>query len=171
MPLSMHRISVPLFKQLLAALAAVLEKAEAHCADNGLDPKDILTKRLAPDMFTLIQQVQRETFHSAQAGAKLADVEIPAFDNDESNFDDLQERIRKTIGFLNTLEPDDFEGSEDKELEIQTRVALRKFSGQDFLLHFAIPQFLFHTTTAYDIIRNADIEIGKQDFLGNASTQ
>ena len=167
MSLSMHQISVPLFKQSLSALVAVLKKAEAHCADNGLDPRDFLTKRLAADMFTLTQQVQRATFHSCQAGAKLAGVETPAFDDDESSFDDLQGRIRKTVDFLNSLEAEKFEESEDRQVEIQTRIALLKLSGLDFLLHFAIPQFLFHTTTAYDIIRNANIEVGKRDFLGD----
>ena len=97
-------------------------------------------------MFTLIQQVQRATFHSAQAGAKLADVKISAFDNDESNFDTLHERIPKTIGFLNTLEPDNFDGREDRGLEIQTRVALRRFSGQKFFATF----YYSAVTVSYD---------------------
>ena len=163
----MHQISVPLFNQSLSALAAVLQKAEVHCADNALDPTDFLTKRLAADMYTLTQQVQRATFHSCQAGAKLTRIETPAFDDDENSFDDLQGRIQKTLDFLNTLEADQFEGSDDRKVEIQTRIALLKLSGLDFLLHFAIPQFLFHTTTAYDIIRNANIEVGKRDFLGD----
>jgi hypothetical protein len=160
-----------MFKQTLAALSSVLQKAEAFCAESDLDPKEFLERRLAPDMFTLTQQIQRLTFHSAQAAAKLSGTETPEFDDAEITFDDLQYRIQKTVDFFNSLSPEQFEGSESKELEIQVRVGPLQFIGEDFLFHFAIPQFLFHSTTAYDIIRNAGVEVGKRDFLGDAANR
>ena len=171
MPISMYRASVPMFKQTLAALSAVIDKAEDYCADNNLGPAEFLERRLAPDMFNLTGQVQRATFHSAQAAAKLTQIDIPEFDDNQNSFADLQSRIQYTIDFLNTLSPEQFDRSEDLELQIQTRLKLLHFLGQDFLCHFAIPQFLFHVTTAYDIIRNAGVEVGKRDFLGDAANR
>ncbi len=171
MALTMHRASVPMFKQTLASLSSVLEKARAFCAKNNLDPEKFLEGRLAPDMFTLTQQVQRATFHSAQAAAKLSGTKTPDFDDSEKTFDDIQNRIQKTVEFLNSLFPAQFDGSESKELEIQIRVGPLQFIGEDFLFHFAIPQFLFHTTTAYDIIRQAGVDVTKRDFLGDAANR
>jgi len=171
MALTMHRASIPMFKQTLASLAHILDQAEAFCQDKNLDVAEFLERRLAPDMFTLTQQVQRATFHAAQAGAKLSGTETPEYDDSEKNFDDLRARIQKTIDFFNTLTAEQFEGSESKELEIMIRVGPVQFIGEDFLFHFAIPQFLFHTTTAYDIIRSAGVEIGKRDYLGNAENR
>ena len=171
MALTMHRASVPMFKQTLASLSSVLDKAEAFCQENDPDPAEFIERRLAPDMFTLTQQVQRATFHSAQAAAKLAGVDTPEFDDNQKSFADLQTRIKFTVDFFNTLTAEQFEGSENKELEIQIRVGPLQFIGEDFLFHFAIPQFLFHTTTAYDIIRHAGVEVMKRDFLGDAANR
>ncbi len=169
MPISMHRASVPVFRQSLAALSAVLDKAEAHCKNADGDPAELLASRLAPDMFTLTEQVQRATFHASQCAALLGGVEIPSFDNDEASFDDLRARIASTIEYVSSFTPDRFEGSEERIHEIPTRIALLELAGQDFLFHFALPQFLFHVTTAYDIVRHAGVEIGKRDYLGTAS--
>ena len=171
MAITMHRASVPMFKQTLASLSSVLEKAEAFCGDGGLDKGEFLQRRLAPDMFTLAEQIQRATFHSAQAVAKLTGTDIPEYDDQEKTFDDLQARIKTTVKFLNSFTPEQFEGSETREMKIQTRMALLPFIGEDFLFHFGIPQFLFHCTTAYDIIRNAGVEVGKRDFIGNADNR
>jgi uncharacterized protein len=171
MALTMHRASIPMFKQTLTSLSYILGQAETFCTENKLNVSEFLERRLAPDMFTLTQQIQRATFHSAQAGAKLSGTETPDYDDGEKSFDDLRARIQKTIDFFNTLTPEQFEGSESKELEIMVRVGPLQFIGEDYLFHFAIPQFLFHTTTAYDIIRSAGVEIGKRDFLGNAENR
>ncbi len=171
MSLTMHRACVPMFKQTLAALSSMLHKAESFCADEGLDPEEFLQRRLAPDMFTLAQQIQRATFHTAQAVTKLCGLEAPDYGDSETTFDELQTRIQQAIDFLATFTPEQFDGSENRELEIQTRVALLPFIGGDFLFHFGIPQFLFHCTTAYDIIRNAGVEVGKRDFLGSADNR
>ncbi len=168
MPISMLRASVPVFRQSLAALSAVLDKAEAHCKDADRDPAELLGLRLAPDMYTLTEQVQRATFHASQCAAQLGRAETPSFDNDEHGFDDLRARIADTLEFVSSFTPDRFEGSEERIHEIPTRIALLELAGQDFLFHFALPQFLFHVTTAYDIVRHAGVEIGKRDYLGNA---
>lgn len=169
MPLSMHRASNPVFRQSLAALSGVLDKAEAHCKSTDTNPAEFLAERLAPDMYTLTEQVQRATFHASQCAAQLGEVETPSFDNEESGFDDLRDRIADTIEYVGSFTPDRFEGSETRIHKIPTRVAVLELSGQDFLFHFALPQFLFHVTTAYDIVRHAGGEIGKRDYLGSAS--
>lgn len=171
MALTMHRASIPMFKQTLGSLSFILKKAEAFCSDGDLELKDFLQRRLAPDMFNLTQQVQRATFHAAQAAAKLCRIDIPDFKDGEESFADLESRIQFTVDFLNACTPEQFDGSESRELEIQTRLALLQFVGEDFLFHFAIPQFLFHITTAYDILRNAGVEIGKRDYIGDAANR
>lgn len=168
MPLSMYRASVPVFRQSLAALSAVLDKAEAHCKDADLDPAGFLGRRLAPDMYTLAEQIRRATFHASQCAAQLGEVETPAFADDEASFDDLRRRIADTIEFVSSFTPDRFEDSEQRTHRIPTRVGLLELPGEDFLLHFALPQFFFHVTTAYDIVRHAGVEIGKRDYLGDA---
>ncbi len=169
MPLSMHQASVPIFRQSLAALSAVLDKAEAHCKDSDGDPAELLAMRLAPDMYSLAEQVQRATFHASQCAAQLGQAETPSFANDEASFDDLRARIANTIVHVSSFTPDNFAGAEERIHEIPTRVALLELPGQDFLFHFALPQFLFHCTTAYDLVRHAGVEIGKRDYLGSAS--
>ena len=168
MPISMHQASIPVFRQSLAALSAVLDKAEAHCKATDLDPDGLLAARLAPDMFTLTEQVQRATFHASQCAAQLGATETPSFDDGEKSFDDLRGRIANTIEFVSSFTPERLEGSEERIHQIPTRVAVLELAGQDFLLHFALPQFLFHVTTAYDIVRHAGVEIGKRDYLGSA---
>ncbi len=169
MPISMHRASVPIFRQSLAALSAVLDKAEAYCKTADMDPAELLAMRLAPDMYSLTEQVQRACFHANQCAAQLGRVETPSFDDDEASFDDLRGRIATTIEFVSSFTPDRFDGSEQRIHQIPTRIRMLELPGQDFLLHFALPQFFFHVTTAYDIVRHAGVEIGKRDYLGDAS--
>lgn len=167
--LSIYQISVPVFEQLLVALLENLKKAEYYCSDNNVDSQNFLQSRLAPDMMNLIQQVQRATHHAIQAAAKLTNTEAPNLDDKESSFSDLRRRINSTIDYLQSFEPHQFENSEELEMDIQTRLGILRFKGQAFLIEFALPQFLFHVTTAYDIIRNAGVNVGKRDFLGNHS--
>ena len=167
MTLSMHQISVPVFDQFLESLSAVLDKAEAHCATAGTAATDLLALRLAPDMFTLVQQVQRACIHSSGAAARLAGVELLEEADDEASFDDLRARISRTRAFLDGLTPAQMASSETTTIEQPTRAAVLTFpNGPDFLLRFALPQFLFHVTTAYDIIRHSGVEVGKLDFMG-----
>ncbi len=167
MPLSMHQISVPVFHQFLESLSAVLDKAEAHCSATGTEPADMLALRLAPDMFTLIQQVQRACIHASGAAARLAGIEVPEEADDEDSFDDLRARITRTRAFLDGITPAQLDASETQAVEQPTRVAVLTFpTGADLLLRFALPQFMFHVTTAYDIIRHSGVEVGKIDFMG-----
>lgn len=167
MPLSMHDVSVPVFQQFLNSLSAVLDKAEAHCSEAGNNPTDLLNLRLAPDMFTLTQQVQRACIHASGAVARLAGIDIPEEADDEASFDDLRARIARTQAFLEGITPAQLEASETKAVEQPTRVAVLTFpSGADLLLRFALPQFMFHVTTAYDIIRYSGVQVGKIDYMG-----
>lgn len=167
MPLSMHQISVPVFDQFLQSLSTVLDKAEAHCAAAGTDAEDLLSLRLAPDMFTLVQQVQRACIHSSGAVARLAGVDLPEEADEETSFDDLRARISRTRAFLDGFTPAQLDSSETNPVDQPTRVAVLNFpTGADLLLRFALPQFMFHVTTAYDIIRHSGVEVGKIDFMG-----
>ncbi len=168
MPLSVYQVSVPVFHQLLESLSAVLDKAEVHTTANGTEPADLLTLRLAPDMFTLTQQVQRACIHATGATARLAGIDVPEETDDEASFDDLRVRIARTRVFLDGVTAEQLEASETRTIEQPTRVRTLTFTGPDLLLHFALPQFMFHVTTAYDIIRHAGVEIGKVDFMGSA---
>ncbi len=167
MPLSMYQVSVPVFHQLLESLSAVLDKAEAHCRASGSEPADMLALRLAPDMYTLTEQVQRACIHASGAAARLAGIDVPEEADDEASFDDLRARIAQTRAFLDGVTAEQMEASETRTIEQPTRIGTLTFPGPDFLLHFALPQFMFHVTTAYDIVRHAGVEIGKIDFMGS----
>lgn len=166
MPLSMHQASVPVFTQLLTALSGVIDIAAAHCAEKGVDPSRFLEMRLAPDMFTFTQQVQRATYHASNTVAQLAQLETPEFDDDQTSFDDLKARIAWTLADIASVDPELLDGSEERQIENQVRIGVLVLPGLDFLLQFSLPQVLFHTTTAYDILRHAGVDIGKKDYLG-----
>jgi hypothetical protein len=167
MTLSMHQISISVFDQFLQSLSSVLDKAEAHCSASGSDPSDLLALRLAPDMFPLTQQVQRACIHAGGGAARLAGIDVPEEADDEASFDDLRARIARTLAFLDGITPAQLDAGETRAVEQPTRVAVLKFpSGADLILRFALPQFMFHVTTAYDIIRHSGVEIGKIDFMG-----
>ncbi len=167
MPLSIHQISISIFDQFLESLSAVLDKAEAHCTAAGTAPTDMLALRLAPDMFTLTQQVQRACIHAGGAAARLAGIEVPEEADDEASFDDLRTRVARTRAFLDGLTPAQMEANETLTIDQPTRVGILTFpNGADYLLRFALPQFMFHVTTAYDIIRHGGVEVGKIDFMG-----
>ena len=167
MPLSIHKVTVIPMAQLLGALAENLEKARNYCDKNEINGENFIRESLASDMMTLVEQVQRACVNATGAVARLTNSELPEFAEDEKTFDDLQQRITETLSYLRGYSEEQFEGSETMEVEVQTRVALLKFSGQDYLLQFAIPQVLFHVTTAHCIMRNQGVDIGKRDFLGS----
>lgn len=168
MPLSMYQASVPLFTQTLSGTSAVLNKAVAHYAGNGLDIADLVGMALAPDMMTLAQQVQQACHHSVVAVSRLANIEQPDLGDTDSDIDAMQARIAASLAFMAAVKPDQMDGSETRRAEIRIRVGPIAFAGQDLLLHFTIPQVLFHATTAYDIVRHAGVGLAKADFLGNA---
>jgi len=166
MPLSMYRASVPVFKQLLKSLDAILDKAAAYAAARKIDPNALLQARLAPDMFHLTRQVQIASDQAKGIAARLAGQEPPKFEDNEASFADLKARIAKTIAFLDGLQPAQIDGSEDREIAMPVGGQTLKFKGVDYLLGFGLPNFYFHVTTAYAILRHNGLEIGKRDFIG-----
>jgi hypothetical protein len=164
--ISMYQASVPVMQRMLVNLRAILEKAGAFAEGKKLEPGALFGARLAPDMFPLSRQVQIASDMAKGCGARLAGVEPPKFDDNEASMKDLLGRIDKTLAFLQTLKPEQIDGSEDKNITLQLRTGPREFKGMNYLLFFALPNFYFHVTTAYDILRHNGVEIGKPDFLG-----
>ncbi len=165
MSLSMYQASVPVLVQFLSGLSNVLEHGKTHALAKKIDPAVLLATRLFPDMFPLGRQVRAVTDHALVAG-RLAGVELPKFSDADGTFDELHDRIAKTVDFLKGLTPAQIDGSEDKEITIPMGSGTRTFKGQALLLGFALPNFYFHTTTAYAILRHCGVEIGKRDFMG-----
>lgn len=163
--LSMHAVSAPVFVRMLNNLSALLAKAEAHSKAKGEDPATLLNARLAPDMFPLTRQVQIATDHAKGAVARLAGHQIEAIEDTETTFAELQARIRKVIGIVEGYKPEQFEGAENREISVKIPNAELKFSGIDYLNQWAMPNFFFHVTTAYAILRANGVELGKRDFL------
>ena len=166
MALSMYQASVPAFVQMLSSLAAILDKAEAYAAERKIDPAVLLGWRLAPDMFALARQVQIATDHAKGCCARLAGVEVPKYADDETTFADLRARIARTIDFVRSFEPSDIDGSEDRGITITAGGRELRFKGQQYLVNFVLPNFYFHVTTAYNILRHCGLPIGKRDFMG-----
>lgn len=170
MAISMYKASVPVFRQFLTSLSAVLDKAAAHCEAKKIDPAVLLNTRLYPDMFPLVRQVRATTDHAINATSRLAGVEPPKFANDEATIPALKERIAATLSFLTGLKPGQIDGTEEKEVTLQLGAGPRTFKGQALLLNFCMPNFYFHATTAYDILRQNGVELGKRDFMGTPVT-
>lgn len=166
MSISMYQVSVPTFMHTLKALSGVLDKAAGHAEAKGIDPTVLLGSRLYPDMFPLTRQVQIATDNAKGPAARLAGVEPPKYEDNETSFPELQARITKTIAYLQDLKAEQIDGSEDRQIVLQMRAGPLEFKGQSYLLHFALPNFYFHVTTAYDILRHNGVEIGKKDFMG-----
>jgi len=163
--LSMHAISAPVFVRMLKNLSAFLAKAEEQAKAKGDDPNALLAARLAPDMFPLTKQVQIATDHAKGCVARLAGHQIEAIEDTETTLAELQARIRKVIGIVESYKAEDFDGSEAREITIKIPNAELKFSGLDYVTQWAMPNFYFHVTTAYGILRASGIELGKKDFL------
>ena len=166
MAVSMYQASVPAFVQMLGSLAAILDKAEAYAAERKIDPAVLLGWRLAPDMFALARQVQIATDHAKGCCARLAGVEVPKYADEETTFADLRARIARTIDFVRSFEPSDIDGSEDRGITITAGGRELRFKGQQYLVNFVLPNFYFHVTTAYNILRHCGLPIGKRDFMG-----
>jgi hypothetical protein len=163
----MYDASVPVFKQMLSSLAAILAKAAAHAQEKKIDPSALLQARLYPDMFPLTRQVQIAADFAKGASARLAGIEVPRFEDDEQTFEQLGERIAKTLAFIETLPSDAIEDSAERAITTGTGANVKHFEGQPYLLHYALPHFYFHVTTAYAILRHNGVEIGKRDFIGS----
>jgi hypothetical protein len=167
MTISMYKASVPIFLQFLNSLSAMLDKAAAHAEAKKIDPGVLLNTRLCPDMFPLVRQVRAATDHAISACGRLADAEAPKFANTEASIPELKERITKTVDFLKSITPAQIDGSEDKKIVFTfPNGNTREFTGQGLLLNFCLPNFYFHATTAYDILRQCGVDLGKRDFMG-----
>jgi len=166
MTLSMYQASVPVFIQGLTGLGGVIDKAAAHAAERKIDPSALLQARLYPDMFPFTRQVQIATDFAKGGAARLAGVEFPAYEDSETSFDELKARVEKTIAFLRTLEAGAVDGSEERDITLVRRGETSTVKGQAYLLEQAMPNFYFHLTTAYAILRHNGVEVGKRNFLG-----
>ena len=188
MSISMYEASVPIFTQMLNGLAGCIDRAVANDAKRRYDPLTLPAVRLVDDMMPFAQQVQVATNHSAGAPARLTGVELPVLGDDERTLAELKIRIARTLGFLGTINPTQMDGSENTIITLPKRARVRHlelaglppvavnqypmslypmtFRGRDYLLHFALPNFYFHVTTAYAVLRYASVDIGKHDYLG-----
>jgi hypothetical protein len=165
--ISIYDQFVPVFSHMLQALDKVLGKAEADAAARKIDLDVFVNGRLAPDMLPLVRQIQILTDQAKGCASRLAGQDPPKWADDEKTFADLHARIAKTIAHLKTFKPEQFEGAEKRAIEIKFPNATFNFTGKDYLLNFVIPNFYFHYTTAYAILRHNGVPIGKGDFLGN----
>ncbi len=165
MTLSMYQASIPGFINILNNLSVILKKAETHATVKNIDPSIFVNARLAPDMYPLSRQIQIASDSVKGCAARLAGVELPSFPDTETTFAELQERIAKTVKFLQSVTPQQIDGSESRDIVVKGRKE-RHFKGQDYLFTFVIPNFYFHVTTAYDILRHNGVELGKADYLG-----
>jgi hypothetical protein len=168
MPLSMHQASAPVFIQALKGLSTVLRKAAAHAEAKGYDPVALLQARLYPDMFPLVRQVQICTDFAKGATARLAGEEPAAWTDEETSFDDLIARVEKTVAYVGGFGADSIDGSEAREITLVRRGVSSVVAGQTYLLGQAMPNFYFHLTTAYAILRHNGVEVGKKDYLGTS---
>lgn len=166
MPFSMYDVTVPAFLRGFANLSAILAKAETHAAATGLDPKNYLDARLAPDMLPLTAQVQRASDAAKGCVVRLGAIENVSMPDTETNFAELQARIAATVALLKGIAPSQLDGSENRNVELKLRNETVVFDGARYALGFALPNFCFHVVTAYDVLRHKGLEIGKRDYLG-----
>ncbi|MCW2238736.1 DUF1993 domain-containing protein [Azospirillum canadense] len=164
MSLSLYRISVPVFARGLTVLSTLLDKGVAHAAEQGMDPSRLVELRLAPDMLPLTGQVQRASDTSKFAIHRITGLAAPRFEDNETSFPELQERVAKTLDFLRSVDPAAVEAGRDREITHPSGALLR---ADDYLLMHALPNFFFHVTTAYDLLRHAGVTVGKMDYLGS----
>jgi hypothetical protein len=166
MAISMYQVSVPVFVKALGNLSAILDKAVAFAEAKKIDFSVLLGYRLAPDMLNLTRQVQIASDHAKRGVARVAAIEAPVFEDNEATFAELKTRIDKTLAFVNSIRPAQIDGTETREITYKTGNATRTLPGQTYLLHNTLPNFFFHVTTAYAILRHCGVDLGKSDFLG-----
>lgn len=162
----MYQACVPVFVRSLGNLRALLLKAQAHAEARKFDSAVLVAARLAPDMYPLARQVQIATDTAKGCGARLAGLEPPSYADTEQTLPELIERINKTLGYLQTLSAAQIDGSEARAITLPLRSGAMHFDGQSYLLNFALPNFFFHVTTSYALLRHNGVEIGKMDYLG-----
>jgi len=167
MTTAMYSHSVPVFKQMLTALKNILAQASEHATAKAIEPDAYLQARLAPDMFPLLKQVQVAADFARGVAARLAGVGVPQFPGNEKSFADLDALLAQTLAFLDSVTAAEFEGKESAEIVLRPGTPKeKKLTGQTYLANYGLPQFFFHVTTAYDILRHNGLPIGKRDFMG-----
>ena len=165
MTMSMYRAAVPVFLQMLPCLSAILDKTAAHAAAKKIDPLVFVDARLYPDMFPLSRQIQIATDFAKGACARLAGIDPPKYADTEKTLDDLKARISKTMDFIKEFKPSQIDGSEERDISLTLGGQPQKFKGEAYLIGLVLPNFFFHVTTAYAILRHNGVELGKQDFM------
>ncbi|HEY6863188.1 MAG TPA: DUF1993 domain-containing protein [Burkholderiales bacterium] len=166
MKISMYQASAPRFVNMLTNLSAILDKAQAHAEARKIDPATLANDRLFPDMFPMKRQVQIACDTAKGAVARLAGVDVPKHEDTEQTFPELKARIAKTIDFVKSIPPAQLEGTEDKNIHLKLGPREVDFTGMQYLLGHALPNFYFHVTTAYDILRHNGVELAKRDYIG-----
>lgn len=168
MKLTMYTATVPMMLRALDKLSALLDKAEAFAKEKNIDASVLLNSRLAPDQFPFVKQIQVAADNAKGCVGRLAGIEIPVFPNTETTVAELKERVQKTIDFLNTIKPEQIDGSEERMVEYPYAKG-KVMTGYDYVTEHAIPNFFFHVTTAYSILRHNGVQIGKKDYIGPLS--
>jgi uncharacterized protein len=167
MPSSLYQASIPTFEIGLNALSAVIDKAAAFAAAKKIEPSVLLHTKLAPDMFDFTRQVQVVTDQARRGAARLAGVEPPSYEDTETTIDQLKARLAKTVAYLKTIDAKQIDSSADREIAFPLGGGVTgRMKGSDYLNHFVLPNFYFHLTAAYAILRHSGVEIGKRDFMG-----
>lgn len=167
MTISMYQASIPVFIRYMNHLTQILKKGEAFAEDKKFEPEVLINARLAPDMFSLAKQVQVVTDVARRCIARLADDELVNIEDNEKTFSELYERINNTIEYLQSIKPEQIDGTEDKAISLKLKGQTMNFEGMNFLLYFSLPNVYFHVTTAYNILRHNGVELRKPDFLGD----
>ena len=167
--MSFYDATVPAFSNTLSALSGLLKKAESHCKAKNIQPDVLLNARLYPDMLPLTRQIQLACDFAGKSSARLAHIDVPAMPDTEKTFEDLQQRIARTLDYLQTFKAEQFEASDRKDVTFPTGPnSTATLKGQEFINRVAFPNFFFHATTTHGILRHNGVEIGKRDFLGVA---
>ncbi len=171
MSISMSRVALPVITQYLSNLSGLLDKAEAHAIAQKIDPRVLLDARLFPDMFALSRQVQLACDFSKGAVTRLAGIANPSFDDTETTFAELRTRIGKTLDIVRAIKAEQIDGSEERDITLKVAGNPVSFRGEPYLIGFAIPNVIFHVTTAYAIMRHNGVVLGKADFIGPANNR
>lgn len=167
MSLTMYQASIPAFVRMLGNLSAILDKAAAHAEAKKITPAIFINARLAPDMFPLSRQVQIATDIVKGCAARLAGIEVPSYEDNEATFEELQARVAKTAAFLKSIRAEQIDGSEERDITVKFGSREFNFLGQAYLVDFVIPNFHFHLTSTYGILRHNGVDIGKMDYIGS----
>jgi hypothetical protein len=166
MSISMYDVSIPIFTLSLTNLSAILDKAASHEQSKKVDPKVIPQARLIVDMLPLSAQIQIACDTAKGAAARLAGVEVPKHEDTEATLAELKARVAKTLDFIKTIKPEQLQGAETREIVLKFPQTTLKFTGINYLTNFVLPNFFFHVTTAYALLRKNGVDLGKRDFLG-----